>query len=294
MSLSDIVTSLRCPKCHGKLEGDTLFHCPVCSVDYVVEDGVPRFCRESDLGFDERWRKHPAPQPTTIEQWVSKTNIPLSELSGKVILDAGCGIGRYCKFIGDYGAQVVGVDISWSGLSAARGNAPGAALIQGDLLNIPLNDDCVDAAFSIGVLHHLPDPAAGFREVARLVRPGGKLAVWVYSGVQPEFDTKWQLYNDFLHEVTRSLPPDVLYEIVSRYAVPIRDAYQPEWNALHQLMRPAYNPSDEQCISDMFDWHAPTYRFYHTYDEVKGWFDACGFNVSWCGDFPVSVTGIKR
>ena len=296
MTLSaEALARLRCPACGERSLANATegLVCLDCASDVpTVLPGVPSFASVSDAGFDERWRKHPAPQPTPIEQWVAKTGLPLTRIVGKTVFDAGCGIGRYCRFLTEHGAHAVGVDISLSGLAAAQANAPSAELYQADLTKLPFADEVFDYAVSIGVLHHLPSTEAGFREVARTVRRGGELAVWVYTN--PVLEEKWRLCVDFLHEVTRACPPEALYSIISRYAVPIRDAYHPEWGPVQQILRPAYNPSNEQCISDMFDWHTPQYRWYHTAEELKGWFEAAGFDVVWTGTFPVSMRGCKR
>lgn len=289
---------LECPACHTpgslvRVDNAQELQCLECKRSYpIAMGGIPSFAAESDIGFDERWRRHPAPQPTTADQWLAKTGIPLHELAGKIVLDAGCGIGRYCKFTSEYGAVPAGVDISQSGLAAARQNAPHAALIQASLTSIPIRSESIDIGFSIGVLHHLPDPRAGFKEVARTVKRGGKLAIWVYT--LPTHDPKWKLCVDFLHEVTRACPPEKLYAIIEKYAVRIRDTYHPEWGPVQEIIRPAYNPLDEQCISDMFDWHTPQYRHYHTAEQVRSWFEEAGFTVEWTGSFPVSMMGIKR
>jgi len=248
---------------------------------------------ESDKGFDQRWRRHPEPQPTTAKQFMEKTGWRLEDLAGKVVLDAGCGIGRYCRFITDHGGKAIGVDVSPDGLAAARENAPQAELIQADL-TIPgfLPDASVDMAMSIGVLHHTADPAQSFANVARTVKPGGQMAIWVYT--RPTADPKHQILVDFMHEVTRAVPPEVLYGICREYAVQIRDLCHPAWGPLEEVLRPSYNPNDEQCISDFFDWLTPRYRFWHTVEEVTGWFTASGFVATWVGGFPVSVSGFKR
>jgi len=247
----------------------------------------------SDQGFDQRWRQHPKPQPTTVEQFMSKTGWSPADLQGKTVLDAGCGIGRYCKFIADHGGRAIGVDVSPDGLAAAHENAPEAHFIQADLTQPGfLPDASVDMALSIGVLHHTANPAESFANVARTVKPGGRLAVWVYT--DPVADPKNRLLVDFLHEVTSSVPPQRLYEICQKYAVAIRDLCYPRWNVLEEVLRPSYNPDDEQCISDFFDWHCPTYRFWHTVDEVSGWFTQNGLVPTWVGSFPVSMSGVKR
>jgi ubiquinone/menaquinone biosynthesis C-methylase UbiE len=289
---------LVCPKCQSSLQkpqGGDCFVCTACNHIMCINNGVVECFDGSDGGFDHRWRKHPTPQPTTVEQFVQKTGWQPGDLAGKVVIDGGCGIGRYCKFLDEVcrAKQAIGIDVSSDGLAAARQNAPKAELIKASLLKIPMKDNSVDAAISIGVLHHTPDPKASFLELARIVKPDGRLAVWVYT--DPAMgNAKTRVAVDFLHEITKACPPQALYKIIEKYATKIRDTYYPTWEPLQQVIRPSYNPSNEQCISDMFDWHTPQYRFWHTAAEVKGWFMQAGFAVTWTGDFPVSMSGVKQ
>lgn len=247
--------------------------------------------RTSDQGFDQRWRKHPRPQPTTEAQFFQKTGWLPEVLAGQRVVDAGCGCGRYCRFALDQGAaEVTGLDISPSGLEAAAVNTPGAKLVECSLLDIPLLSESVDVAFSIGVLHHTADPAAAFREVARLVHPGGRLAVWVYS--QPAEGLEL-LASKWLHQITRACPPEVLYQTCRDFAPRLRDAYGELGSPLSRVLRASALADDEQCISDTFDWHTPQFRSWHTASEVRGWFESAGFQVTWAGAFPVSMSGVK-
>lgn len=292
---------LCCPVCGGPLyQSHALIVCQQCAADWPVDHntGIPLFAPKeaSDPGFNHRWRKHPAPQPTPPRQFIDKTGWMPEHIEGKVFLDAGCGIGRYCRFAKEHGAQaVIGVDISPQGLTAARENAPGTYLAQADLLHrLPVADESVDMAISIGVLHHTANPKQSFMNVARTVKKGGQLAIWVYCNPATDKSPATLQAIDFFHEITRACPPDVLYDIIARHAVAIRDTNHPAWGQLQQVIRPSYNPSDEQCISDMFDWHTPRYRFWHTQDEVDSWFQEAGFDVTWRGAFPVSASGVKR
>lgn len=102
---------------------------------------------------------------------------------GKVGLDAGCGFGRYLYYAASFGARMVGLDFSraiFRAREVTRG-LNGVSLIQGDLLSPPLRPRTFDFIYSIGVLHHLPDPEAGFRSLLSLLRPGGSVFIWVYS-----------------------------------------------------------------------------------------------------------------
>ena len=102
---------------------------------------------------------------------------------GKLGLDMGCGFGRHLYWSGTYGAEMVGVDLSRAVCAAYRNtrHLPNVQVVQGDIFNLPFKDESFDFAYSIGVLHHLPDPRLGFSKMARKVRPGGTVFAWVYG-----------------------------------------------------------------------------------------------------------------
>lgn len=78
-----------------------------------------------------------------------------SALAGKLILDAGCGAGRFAKVAASYGARVVAMDVS-AAVERAMATCAGYGVdvIQGDVLKPPLREASFDLVFSIGVLHH--------------------------------------------------------------------------------------------------------------------------------------------
>ncbi|MGY1452708.1 class I SAM-dependent methyltransferase [Streptomyces sp. SS8] len=102
---------------------------------------------------------------------------------GDTVLDAGCGTGRALPAlraaVGRQGT-VVGVDLTPAMLEVAvlAGRHRGALLTVADAARLPLRDRVLDAVFAAGLVSHLPDPAAGLRELARVVRPGGRLALF--------------------------------------------------------------------------------------------------------------------
>jgi SAM-dependent methyltransferase len=103
---------------------------------------------------------------------------------GKVVLDAGCGKGRHLLLSADFGAaQVVGLDLSAAVEVARRAteHLPSVDVVQGNLLSPPLGDGTFDLIYSIGVIHHVPDPSVAVRSLARCLKPGGTLHVWVYG-----------------------------------------------------------------------------------------------------------------
>ena len=102
---------------------------------------------------------------------------------GKLGCDAGCGFGRHLRYAVEYGAEVVGLDLSEAVLAAYRNTRdnPRAHVVQGDIYRPPFAPKTFDFLYSIGVLHHLPDPVAGFCSLVRYVKPGGRLFAWVYG-----------------------------------------------------------------------------------------------------------------
>jgi len=291
---------LVCPQCRVLLaKGTSCVACPACQTEYPVRKGLPRFTTTVDVGFDKRWQKHPKPQITTAGIFEMKTGWKAPDLAKQIVLDAGCGCGRFSEIAFSWGASVVGVDGSEHGIEAAARLLPKGQFIQADLLHLPLASASVDKAFSIGVLHHTADPKAAFQEIARTVKPGGELGVWLYINPggdqnQKVVDPEVALAAEFLHMLTKTCPPEALHTACEQFAPRLRDIYAGKWGPLQQVLRASNSLDDEECISDTFDWHTPQYRSGHTINEIRGWFIETGFEVLWFGDFPVSLRGIKK
>jgi SAM-dependent methyltransferase len=106
---------------------------------------------------------------------------------GGVVIDVGCGTGRALpplrEAVGPAGA-VIALDVTPQMLDAARPAClvAGAVLVLADARALPFPDDSVDALFAAGLVNHLPDTEAGFRELARVTRPGGLLVLFHPSG----------------------------------------------------------------------------------------------------------------
>ncbi|MGV9264559.1 class I SAM-dependent methyltransferase [Kitasatospora sp. NPDC003701] len=101
---------------------------------------------------------------------------------GDSVLDAGCGTGRALPplraAVGRDG-RVYGADVTPEMLHEADTRHHGtAALLLADCARLPLPDAALDAVFAAGLISHLPDPARALRELARVTRPGGALALF--------------------------------------------------------------------------------------------------------------------
>ncbi|MFC8367642.1 class I SAM-dependent methyltransferase [Streptomyces sp. NPDC057239] len=102
---------------------------------------------------------------------------------GDRVLDAGCGTGRALPplraAVGPSGV-VLGADLTPAMLreAARAGRDRDGALLLTDVAALPLRPSALDAVFTAGLIAHLPDPAGNLREIARVVRPGGVLALF--------------------------------------------------------------------------------------------------------------------
>ncbi|MET8022863.1 class I SAM-dependent methyltransferase [Streptomyces avermitilis] len=102
---------------------------------------------------------------------------------GDRVLDAGCGTGRALPplraAVGPSGVAV-GIDLTPAMLAAAvrAGRGRDGHLLLADVAELPLGTESLDAVFAAGLIAHLPEPARNLRELARVVRAGGTLALF--------------------------------------------------------------------------------------------------------------------
>jgi demethylmenaquinone methyltransferase/2-methoxy-6-polyprenyl-1,4-benzoquinol methylase len=139
-------------------EGDEKQH----AVEAMFDRIAPRYDRLNriiSLGQDRRWRRH--------------TVAALRLRPGATVLDLGCGTGDLCDDVSAAGYSAVGVDFSAGMLAAAHTRAP---LVRADALMLPVPDTSADGVVSGFALRNFVDLARFFRECARVLRPGGRLA----------------------------------------------------------------------------------------------------------------------
>lgn len=106
---------------------------------------------------------------------------------GQLLLDAGCGEGRHCFGALERGARVVGLDLDLASLRGGagalrfRGREKGAlaAMLQGDAFRLPFADATFDRVICAEVMEHVHDYPAAARELARVTKPGGRVAVTI-------------------------------------------------------------------------------------------------------------------
>jgi SAM-dependent methyltransferase len=206
-------------------------------------------------------------------------------LRAKVCLDAGCGFGRHIYYAACFGARMWGVDFSLAIESAAK-NTSGLGdvdLIQADIYRLPFRDNSFDYIYSIGVLHHLPEPEKGFAALVRLLKVKGRISVWLYSKSRPVVN----FAIEAVRIVTKRIPHRILYVLCLLISslefgcviLPYRILSRPPFlkNLMQSLPLPriklyADYPFDILC-ADWFDRLSAPIRFYYNEQEIRQWFN---------------------
>ncbi|MGH9967874.1 MAG: methyltransferase domain-containing protein [Pyrinomonadaceae bacterium] len=210
-----LIQYLACPDCGGLIElslvtategnevmeGELL--CSACRHRFLVTRGIPRFAPldkvEADkaataASFGWQWQHFTQEDEKYLAQflgWIAPVTPEF--FRDKVVLEGGCGKGRHTQLAASWGAkEVIGVDLSAAVeiAFAATRHLQNAHIIQADIYHLPVARK-VDYAFSVGVLHHLPDARAGFVSLASKVKAGGNLSAWVYGAENNEWITNW-------------------------------------------------------------------------------------------------------
>ncbi len=217
----------------------------------------------ASFGFQWTWETRPRSMEDLEYRVLRKCGVDRVFFRGKLVLDAGCGAGLQSRFMAELGATVVALDLSDAVLTAAA-NARGLAsvhVVQGDLMRPPFSPGTFDFVYSEGVLHHTPDPAASFRALARLVRPGGHIAAGFY-GRRERGVTPFLLLREPLRAVLSRLPRRVVWLLTSLSvpfnAIPILNAALRKTVLLHDPRNPGARAT--WCLN--YDFYGP-HRFQH-------------------------------
>lgn len=249
--------------------------------------------------FGYEWHKHKQTQVLDTEEaervfWL-KTGLSPEELKGKMVLDAGCGAGRFTQITAKYAKKVIGIDLSNS-VEVAIANTRqfiNSQIIRADINDMPFPDEYFDVVFSIGVIHHTPSTRQAFASLAKKVKKGGILSIWVYSNE----GWKAKAFNliSGLHRLyTVRMNKDILYQLC-KLAIPLYYLHRIPILGLFTiaLFPCSIYPKAEWRVLDTFDWYSPKYQWKHSYIEVEKWFRELGFKDVQILEFPVSARGIK-
>jgi SAM-dependent methyltransferase len=305
---AELLAHLRCIDCHAELsqQGDGCC-CTGCGRKFPLVRGVLRFVNaESYAGsFGYQWHQFDRTQLDhagrfkSEPDFIDKTGLGPEDFRGKLVLDVGCGMGRFAEIVTRWGARVVGIDLSVACEVAARNLADREFVaLQADVFSLPFAPESFDCIYSMGVLHHTPDCEKAFKNLPQYLKPGGTIAVWLYSGYN-----KWYRFSDIYRKLTHRMSPGALLRTL-RVAVPFfyhldRGLRRVPFvgkaiaGAVHHVFPINRNADPEIRILDTFDWYSPKYQSKHTYEEVFRWFESCGLDSLSVGRIGIGVRGKK-
>jgi SAM-dependent methyltransferase/uncharacterized protein YbaR (Trm112 family) len=298
--------------CHGDLSLDPSYEreadghvmtgtlaCTGCATSFPIVGGIPHLLPERVFAeatatagrFGSQWKLFDH-MSTYQEEWFKNWLAPIGpeDFRGKTIFEGGCGKGRHTIVAAGWGAKaIVALDLGEAVevAFAHTRHLENVHVVRGDLLMPPVKR-VFDLAFSIGVLHHLPDPRAGFDAVRGAVRPGGKVAIWVYGYESNEWIVRW--VNPVRERVTSRLPVPLLYYLslppsvaLSMAAKVYRSRVGDRLPYRDYLRKLAPLPVRE-VHTIVFDQLVTPIAYYLPESEVQSWFQAPGLadvQIAW-------------
>ena len=318
-----LVGLLACPVCGGELKFvagsgqpseqveimEGALECGSCPQRFPIRDGVPCLLppklsavqQKTSAAFGWQWLEFTEMHDEYEEQFLDWIHpIEPEFFRDKIVLDAGCGIGRHAYYAARYGArEVIAMDIS-AAVETAFANTsalPNMHVIQGDIYHPPFkrldHGGPFDFIYSIGVLHHLPDPEAGFKSLLRFVEPRGAIFAWVYG--KENNAIVHGFINPLRRTVSSRLPASVLPVVAWPLAVAMQGALKVVYRPLHGKRVFESLPSHDYLYSIsgfnfrrnyniVFDHLVAPVAFYLSREEFERWFVDAGLEsvqVSW-------------
>lgn len=300
---SEIAARLRCPTCQAEVvplgEGDGVEcksgHATLVTHGYLdcsrrTEEGGTTEATFASFGFEWNEFDDLRDEDEGFAE-VYFRDLDLASLAGKVGLDAGCGKGRYTRFLAAHLGAVVALDGSDAVAAAARNlsSDPSVVVVKSDLRTAPFAPGSFDFVSSLGVLHHLDDPEAGFRHLVDLLAPDGCILVYLYSRpATPGLRAAALKAAAWLRTLTVRLPHRVLKVVSVPIALGLYTAVvsagqlgdEKDIGALKRLPMRAYRGKPfRSLVLDTFDRLSAPVEHRYLFSELAPWFDRAGLVI---------------
>lgn len=265
---------------------------------YPIAGGIPRFVPVDNYAgsFGFQWNRFRKTQldshtgvPVSRKRFFDSTEWSPEEISGKLVLEVGCGAGRFTEVALSTGATVVSVDYSsavescWENHQASRN----LHVVQGDIYKLPFSPGSFDYVFCLGVLQHTPDVKGAFMALCKQLNENGRLSVDLYrKRLRSLFFAKY-----WLRPFTKRIDNRRLLRLVERWVprlwpislavgripvlgrklrhvIPVAN-----YERIHPLSRPQLL---EWAILDTFDMLSPAHDHPQSAKTLRSWFEEAG------------------
>jgi len=232
MPLTEILTYLSCPQCFSDLNFDAnkltcnrghLFPIIKEIPHLLVMDSQEKGIIQTAELYGRLWKKNNYyAEKIAPDSWhFDKVQevFPTSIVTGSIGVEVGCGSGYDTYLLAKKYPSVIflSFDISEGVFTAKKliQDLPNVFLFRASVLYIPIKTRSCDFVYSYGVLHHLPDPYRGFKEVVRILKPSAPFFLYLYEKHE---DTFWKAkavrVTGWMRKLTSNLSPETL-EVLS-------------------------------------------------------------------------------
>jgi len=260
---------------------------------YPVVNGVPRLVSGSGYSknFGFQWNKFSNTQldsssglSISKKRFYDSTGWEDEKLHDKIVLDIGCGSGRFTEIALKSGAKVIAIDYSEAvdACNKNLGSHPNLLVLQADIYALPFDKNAFDYVFCLGVIQHTPNIYKSLCKIVEVLKKRGKLCVDFY-------ERSWKSYfwiKYWIRPFTKHIPNKLLFQILKKTVpsmlklsriiqkIPLIGNYLKwlipvvNYTETYPLSRKQLN---QWSLLDTFDMLSPTYDCPSSFDEVKEW-----------------------
>ncbi|HEX3377095.1 MAG TPA: methyltransferase domain-containing protein [Candidatus Acidoferrales bacterium] len=273
--------------------------CTSCGRVFPIVRSIARFVPSEDYAqsFGYQWNYFDKTQldshmgnDLSRERFFATTQWP-QKMEGQVILEAGCGMGRFTQIALETGAEIVSFDLSTAVEANLRNNGDSSSvqIVQASIYEIPLKKESFDKVFCMGVLQHCPDVRAAFMSLVPFLKPGGEIVIDVYQKHTGLFPPLKYWARPFLtwmgpkgvHRFLSMVIPPAFYLKKALYKIPVIG--KPIGNLI-PIGPISHAPrlifTDEVLVQvkilSALDMFSPVHDHPQTLDTVRQWFADAG------------------
>ena len=296
---------LMCPNCKNSFSdfSEETIVCNQCNRKFEIIRGVLTNSEVTHYSgsFGLQWNEFKRTQldsftgaTRSMNRFIDETGWNQETLSGKFVLDAGCGAGRFAEVALRLGSKLVAVDASDASFAASENlQNRDAFFIKSDLSATPLRSGTFGYIFCIGVLQHTSHPRSIVQELLRLLSPNGEIVLTFYENR----GLRTKLYSKYLiRPITTRIPSKTLLDIISKtskmwfpitsllfarpfplgkffsYMIPVAN-YVDVWYPTKELAR-------QEAILDTFDMLSPQFDNPIKKSQIRSWIRESGQNLT--------------